>query len=574
MSGGISKKEISKELGQNGLMINSKAANKIIDSEPPNSLIISEIIENSNHKSSVDIDFVTNIIQNITENDSVDEVVQEDEVDEVVQEDEVDEVVQESNKSKRQQLDKNQKIDIENAFQTLKQEKTEVKDAADIINRKETLDERYPELCSTMFEREMPEIKPRVGVAENQDITGDITGESRGTGDYEDFQSLFESRFNKLSSIISKRAGGNVFSVSDIRPRQHGGQRLTIIGLVWNKFTSSNDNYFLELEDPNTNDTFRVCFTSEDIKEDYEKVVPDEIVAIRGKLSEDGGIMFGDDEVRQGKPPIMFPSVPRTKSRNGPDKTLKAAFISDVHIGAEEFYADYWNNFVDWVRETPTVEYVFIAGDLVEGIGVYPNQDEELEILDIYDQYAMMGKMLDQLPEDVNIYTCVGNHDTVRLAEPQPTLDEEFTTYFSDNVVFTGNPSTVTVDGISVLMYHGMSIHALSEVIPSLNADEPTEVMKTMLEKRHVAPVYGKNVRLAGEEEDYLVIEDVPDVLHCGHVHKYGEDNYHGIKLLNTATWQGQTTFQKSKGIEPDVGYWSVIDLSTMDVETMKAEDF
>ncbi len=623
MSTELTQGEISQELGSEGLIITPSAANAIIDAEAPEIAIIEAIVEQNDSGSTIDkpaveeaIDTADSSIESESEDEepTEDEGVSETESDnqETVNEQEpaenhdekeseesddegedleddeettpdVEELEDKSEeRSRKEDFEEMQQpgldpvdgkvIDPGAALEQLENTVTETKDAAQVINRKDTLEDRYPEWCDIMFNRELPEVEPRVGVAEEYSIEGDITGKSRGTGDFEDFQQLFADRHDRLSKLLSKRTG-NVYHVSDIQPRRHGGEGLTVVGLVWDTFTSNNGNYFIELEDPKTNDTLRTVFTNEDMKDVFEQVVPDEAIAIRGQLSDDGGILFGDDEVRRGRPPIMFPDIPRSKSRDGPDKKTEAVLVSDVHMGAEEFYPEYWNKFVDWVRTTPTVEYIFVAGDLVEGIGVYPNQDEELEVVDIHDQYAMTARMLEQLPDDITVFASVGNHDTVRLAEPQPSLGDEFTKYFGDNVKFVGNPVTVNADGVNILMYHGMSIHALAEVIPGLDAEEPIGVMEVMLQKRHVAPVYGKNVRLAGEEEDYLVIETVPDVLHCGHVHKWGTGEYNGVKLINTATWQGQTSFQKSKGIEPDVGCWGVLDLSTKNIEKYTVDD-
>jgi len=228
---------------------------------------------------------------------------------------------------------------------------------------------------------------------------------------------------------------------------------------------------------------------------------------------------------------------------------------------------DKWNKFVDWVRRNEKVQYIFVAGDIVEGIGVYPDQREELEVTDIKDQYAIASEMFDQLPDDITIIASVGNHDTVRLAEPQPKLPEKFSKFFSENVFLTGNPVTVNLHGRDIIMYHGMSIYDIAESIPGLSAENPIPVMKKLLKKRHLSPIYGQSVRLSPESKDLLVIDEVPDLLHSGHVHKYGQDNYQGVRIVNTATWQDQTDFQKSKGISPDCGFWSVVNLSTMNVE-------
>ena len=41
-----------------------------------------------------------------------------------------------------------------------------------------------------------------------------------------------------------------------------------------------------------------------------------------------------------------------------------------------------------------------------------------------------------------------------------------------------------------------------------------------------------------------MVIDRVPDILHMGHVHKNGLDNYHGVDIVNSGTWQSTTDLQ------------------------------
>lgn len=574
MSTDLDKTDVSKRFSEENIFILPEAADEILNAEDPSNLI-DDIIDSLNSGDTLDKSKVQDFSSQKTE--ETDEKSSEDQ-----SERDLDETKQKSSKKFRisdlsnDPTDKNlvegEKIDSKSAFEEIKNSASNTKDANEVINRKETLKERYPDWCQTMFDRDLPESKKRIDIDVEYDIEGDITGRSRGTGDFDDFQSLFEDRYDKMVNLLNQRSGG-ARHVGDIHPRRHGGEQLTVVGLVWSKNISRNGNYFIDLEDPSTNELLTVGWTDDWIKETFEEVVEDEVIAIRGNLSEDGDIMWGDDEVQRGRPPIMFPDVPRRKNRNSPNIPVKAAMLSDIHVGANEFYPEYWNKFVDWIREDPTIKYLFVAGDLVEGVGVYPDQDEELRVLDIHDQYAMTGKMFEQIPDDIQVFASVGNHDTVRLAEPQPTLPEKFRKYFPDNVEFVGNPVTVEVNGVRVLMYHGMSINAISEVVPGLDPEEPIPIMELMLKKRHVAPVYGKNVRLAPEEEDYLVIEDVPDILHCGHVHKYGQDSYNGVKMVNTATWQGQTSFQKSKGIDPEVGYWAVMNLSNRDLEKYTVED-
>ena len=49
------------------------------------------------------------------------------------------------------------------------------------------------------------------------------------------------------------------------------------------------------------------------------------------------------------------------------------------------------------------IKYVVIAGDLVDGIGVYPNQIKELNIVDINEQYEVAAEMLTNLPDYIEV---------------------------------------------------------------------------------------------------------------------------------------------------------------------------
>jgi DNA polymerase II small subunit len=208
---------------------------------------------------------------------------------------------------------------------------------------------------------------------------------------------------------------------------------------------------------------------------------------------------------------------------------------------------------------------------MVEGIGVYPDQDEELEIVDIYDQYERFAEELKAVPGDLEIVMIPGNHDAVRLAEPQPAFDEELRSIMDvHDARFTGNPSMVTIEDVSILMYHGVSLDQLIADIPDADYDAPHEAMGHLLKKRHLAPRYGGRIRLAPEEQDYLVVDEVPDVFHAGHVHTIGVGEYHNVRTINSGCWQAQTAFQRSVNIEPDAGYAPILDLDTLDVTLRK----
>ncbi|MGB9986972.1 DNA-directed DNA polymerase II small subunit [Salarchaeum japonicum] len=410
------------------------------------------------------------------------------------------------------------------------------------------------------FERAVDETLHEVRVA------NDITGQSTGTGDYGDFVSVFRDRYDRLSSKLRGRVNHRPTNALE---SMGGGSEAAIVGMVNDIRSTASGHWLIELED--TNGVFpALVMKDRDIAAHVDELLLDEVIAVEGSLAQDGGILFVDS--------LHFPDVPRTYEPNTADRHVQAALISDVHVGSQEF-ADYaWESFARWLHteEAEHVEYLLIAGDMVEGVGVYPNQDDELDIVDIYEQYEAFAEKLKQVPGDMEIVMIPGNHDAVRLAEPQPAFDEELRDIMSaHDARITGNPSTVTVEGVNVLMYHGVSIDEVIAEHPSesVSYQAPHRAMEKLLRKRHVAPQYGGRLRVAPEEKDYLVMDDVPDVFHTGHVHKLGVGTYNNVRLVNSGCWQEQTEFQKSVNIDPDVATAPILDLDTLDVTVRKFEN-
>jgi DNA polymerase II small subunit len=395
------------------------------------------------------------------------------------------------------------------------------------------------------------------------EVRGDVTGESTGTGEYDDFVKTFRDRYDRLSRQLRGRVNRRPAGAVQEMP---GGSEAAIVGLVNDVRSTKSGHWLVELEDPTG--TFP-CLIMKDreFADVVDELLMDECLAVEGTLSDDAGIMFVDA--------VHFPDVPRTYRPSTADRHVQAALISDVHVGSQEFVADAWSRFADWLHteEAAAVEYLLIAGDMVEGVGVYPDQDEELDVVDIYEQYETFSEHLKEVPGDVEIVMIPGNHDAVRLAEPQPGFDEELRGIMTaHDARIHGNPSLVTVEGVSVLMYHGVSLDEVIAELPAEKAsyDEPHLAMYQLLKKRHVAPQYGGHMRLAPEERDYLVIDEVPDVFHTGHVHKLGWGKYHNVLAVNSGCWQAQTAFQKSVNIDPDVAHAPILDLDTLDMTVRK----
>ncbi|MFB6133871.1 MAG: DNA-directed DNA polymerase II small subunit [Halanaeroarchaeum sp.] len=389
----------------------------------------------------------------------------------------------------------------------------------------------------------------------------DVTGESTGTGSYRDFVSVFRDRYERLSSTLRSRVNHRpTSSIEDMS----GGSEAGLVGLVSDLRSTANGHWLLELED--TAGTFPCLITKDkEIAALVDEILLDEVVAVDGRLADDGGVLFVDS--------LHFPDVPRTFDPSTADRHVRAALVSDVHVGSQEFLAEAWERFADWLHtpEAEAVEYLLIAGDMVEGVGVYPGQDEELDVVDIYEQYETFSEHLKDVPGEMEIVMIPGNHDAVRLAEPQPAFDDELRSIMSaHDARFTGNPSFVTLEGVTFLLYHGVSLDEIIAEIPDATYDDPHEAMYHLLRKRHLAPQFGERTRIAPEKRDYMVIDEVPDVFHAGHVHKLGYGRYHNVTTINSGCWQAQTAFQRSHNIDPDVACAPIVDLDTLDVTIRK----
>lgn len=399
--------------------------------------------------------------------------------------------------------------------------------------------------------RELQEVKekePEEDIRDCIDVLIDISGNSTCTGEYNDFTKYFNNRYENLRSILERRReASGVMDIARIKKRKGDA---TIIAMVGDISTTANGNKMLTLEDRSGQINGFISSSSPALDKD---LLNDEVIIAMGSVWEkkknyDTTFAIND---------FVRPGVPKIIEEPSYNFEGKIAFTGDIHIGSTEFMEKEWLRFIDWIRYDKSAEdirYLIVAGDLIDGIGVYPNQEDELVIKDVFEQYRALANMFKDIPQRVKIICIPGNHDVVRNPEPQPALPEEIQELFSNNVVFLGNPSLFKIEDVNILMYHGGSINDLSDMLTQVDTDLPITAMKEMLKRRHLVPVYGKKTPLAPEEEDMLVIKDLPDIFVTGHMHQTQIDSYHNMVLINSSSWQGQTEYQEMRDIQPDPG--------------------
>jgi len=281
---------------------------------------------------------------------------------------------------------------------------------------------------------------------------------------------------------------------------------------------------------------------------------------------------------------VLFPEIPQRTPRKA-SMPVYAALISDLHVGSKQFMREELHRFLLWLngkygdphlREIAShVKYVVIAGDLVDGIGIYPGQAKELAIKDIYRQYSLVSKYLEHIPDYIELIVIPGNHDASRKALPQPALPKEYAEplYEARKIHSLGNPSTISLHGVEVLVYHGRSLDDVVASVPKMNYSTPEKAMKLLLQCRHLAPIYGQRTPIAPEKRDFMVIERVPDVFHAGHVHVVKHDTYRGTLIVNSGAWQQQTEYMKRMGVVPIPGIAPVVNLQTLQLTNLNFVD-
>lgn len=379
----------------------------------------------------------------------------------------------------------------------------------------------------------------------------------RAEGSTTDFVNYFKDRLHRMRSFLESHRNNGVGFLQNIESIKSlsGGREVCIIGLVSSASTTQKGNILVRLEDE-TGEA-NVMFmngTSSQAKVLFEAargIINDEVLAIKGKIATGAPFVYASE--------IIWPDIPiRVKKETEDDVAI--AFMSDIHVGSKRFMEKNFMRMLEWLNGNVDtkykelagkIKYIVMAGDVADGIGVYPGQDRDLAILDIYAQYSKLFNFIDAIPDYIEVFVMPGNHDAVQRAEPQQPLGGALIKEYSkSNVHLLSNPAYANLHGFETLAYHGTSLDSIIAAVPGTSYAQPEKAMVEVLRRRHLSPIYGGNV-IVPTKEDHLVIDRVPDIMHMGHIHKNGIANYHGVEIVNSGTWQARTDFQMKQGHVP-----------------------
>jgi len=410
------------------------------------------------------------------------------------------------------------------------------------------------------------------GVDAEIKVVEDPTGKMCGTGSVEEYLEYFRDRFKKLQRILRQRMDTrDASSISDAL-KATLNSKVKVIGMITEK-REHQQRLFFRIEDLETEATVLVSpRVNQETLEKARQLVLDQVIcvsAIKGR----NDLLIAEE--------FLWPDVPQRKPEKA-SRPVYAVLTSDLHVGSKLCMGDALNRFVLWLngrygdenlrRIASHVKYVVIAGDLVDGIGIYPNQVKELAMRDVHKQYRAVAKFVEQIPDYIEVIVIPGNHDASRKALPQPALPKDYAEplYGARKIISLGNPSTVQLHGVELLLYHGRSLDDIIATAPNMSFDVPEKAMRLLLQSRHLAPIYGNRTPIAPEKRDFMVIENPPDIFHAGHIHVLAHENYRGTLIINSGAWQGQTEYQKKLRLNPTSGIAPIVNLQTLDVMTIK----
>lgn len=415
----------------------------------------------------------------------------------------------------------------------------------------------------------------------NLKVVFTYTGDSKKR-EIMDFVRYFNHRYKSIERILANRQElKNLMSISRVL-KKTDKEETSIIGMVSEINITKNNNLQITVEDPTGEIRVIINKNRPELFSAAKDLCLDEIIGINGSFGK--GIIFANG--------ICWPEIPLNKELKKGHTEGYAVFLSDIHVGSKQFLEEEFLRFVKWIngetgspeqrKVSSLVKYVFIVGDLVDGVGIYPSQEKDLLIKDIFDQYRKCAELISMIPKHIKIIICPGNHDAMRISEPQPPLYSDYAADFHkmENVTLVSNPAMLNIEstenfpGFDVLLYHGYSFDYFVANVDSLRQgggyDRADLLMKYLLQRRHLAPSHQATLYIPDDKSDPLVIGKIPDFFISGHIHKCSVANYKNITLICGSCWQSKTDFQEKVGHNPEPCRVPVINLLTRDVKILK----
>ncbi|MCX8190314.1 MAG: metallophosphoesterase [Candidatus Diapherotrites archaeon] len=377
----------------------------------------------------------------------------------------------------------------------------------------------------------------------------------QGNGGTNDFLELFRFKFNSLKSILEQRNSIRAKPIKNIGYVKEK-EELEIIGMVYRKWETKTGNTAIELEDLESRCIVVLSKNEHGVELERHRIMLDDVICVRG-------IKIAKDMILAKE--VIWPDIPQREIKLT-KKDVCVASISDLHVGSKLFLEGAFQKFISWIngdagsdeekKFVKKIKYLFVTGDNIDGIGVYPKQHSELNIKSIKEQYNLFSDYMLQIPDNIEIFIIPGQHDAVRWADPQQPIPEKFVPklYAAENIHLLGSPSWVEIEDLKVFLYHGSCLHDLIASISGLSYEHPQQGVVELLKRRCVMLTYGLSHPYAPEINENVFMKESPDLVFMGDLHHTGYLTYRGTTIVNNSTWQDRTEYQIKLGHMPTPG--------------------
>ncbi|MFX0123792.1 MAG: metallophosphoesterase [Candidatus Hodarchaeota archaeon] len=406
----------------------------------------------------------------------------------------------------------------------------------------------------------------------------DIPERTSAKPDFSAFRQLFHSRFEQLSNIFMENYdNSDVILEREIREEEISREKSGIlIGMVQDTRVLHTNKFVIQLEDPQSG-IITNCVMVQDSPSfpEYRDILRDTVIGISGVLPKnfrEGPItaFWGKDVIRPGFLSKQF------KPTSDPHRIL---FIADLHFGSKYFSRGIFAKLIkfltleglDPIYKTiaKEIDTIIIAGDLVDGVGRFPDQKSQISTHSFQAQYEGLATVLMEIPSHIQILIIPGEHDATQAALPQPAIDRQICQALlaMPNLTSHGNPLRLSLEDLNLLVFHGQGNYELFQKHYQKAHSNPSLAIKELLEYRHLYPEYGSYNPLAPFKRDYLVIDEIPDIVISGHLHHAYFEEYKGIKIITCGTFQRDN--QRKAQLEGNVslGIIPILDTASGNVE-------
>ncbi|MDD5193475.1 MAG: hypothetical protein PHF67_02710, partial [Candidatus Nanoarchaeia archaeon] len=188
-----------------------------------------------------------------------------------------------------------------------------------------------------------------------------------------DFVRHFRNRFSFLKSLLQQKPElENLISIDKI---VGNNRNFSIIGIITNKTVTKNKNLILEVEDLTARTKLLITQNKPEIYEKSKEILLDDIIGFKCSGTKD--FLYVND--------FFYPDSFLTE-KHRTEEEVYSLFISDIHIGSKNFLENNFKSFINWLNgENCTesqkellkkIKYIFIVGDSIDGVGVYPGQEK------------------------------------------------------------------------------------------------------------------------------------------------------------------------------------------------------